>query len=125
MTKAFAPVRYRRADERGLFVEVVTEGTWETVIHGKMHAGAVLGHHYHLITRIYFYLTAGQAEITIVDIKDASRRFVTLTDGEGTYLEPGEAHAVRFVKPSEFIMTKSIRHDPVEPDTYPYEIDLD
>jgi len=125
MGKAFAPVRYKRTDERGLFVEVLAEGTWEAVIHGKMHAGAVLGHHYHLITRIYFYLTLGQAEVTIVDIKDASRRTVPLEEGQGTYLEPGEAHAIRFLRPSEFIMAKSVRHDPVDPDTYPYEIEID
>lgn len=123
MLKAFAPARYQRADARGLFVEVIAEGTWETVIHGKMHAGAVLGNHYHLRTRIYFYLTSGEAEVHVVRIKDAAKHSFTLTQGNGTYLDCGEAHALKFTKPSEFIMVKSCRHDPLDPDIFPYEVD--
>jgi len=125
MNKAFAPERFKRVDERGVFVEVVAEGTWEAVLHGKMHAGAVMGHHYHLATRIYFYLTAGVANVHIVRISDTQRHTVTLTDGQGVYLEPGEAHAICFTSPSEFIMTKSKRHDPLAPDTVPYTVDID
>ena len=125
MHKAFAPERYKRADTRGLFVEVVAEGIWETVIHGKMHAGAVLGNHYHLLTRVYLYLTSGEARVHVVRIKDAAKHSFALTEGDGTYLEPGEAHAIKFTKPGEFIMVKSRRHDPLDPDSFPYEVETD
>ncbi len=122
--KVFLPDHYRRIDDRGLFVEVIAEGEWESVIHGKMHAGAVLGQHYHLLTRIFFYLTLGEAQVHVVRIKDAEKLSFTLREGQGTYLEPCEAHAIQFLTPGEFVLTKSRRHDPREPDTYSYEIDL-
>ena len=125
MQKAFAPARYKRADDRGLFVEVIAEGSWEAVIHGKMHTGAVLGNHYHLVTRIYLYLTSGEAQVHVVRIKDGGKHSFTLTGGHGSYLEEGEAHAIKFTRPSEFILVKSRRHDPLDPDTFPYEVDTD
>ena len=48
-----------RADERGLFVEVVNEGPWETVVHGSMKKGSEMGQHYHRECRAFFILSAG------------------------------------------------------------------
>lgn len=125
MPKLFAPPRFKRTDHRGLFAEVITEGLWESIIHGRMHADAVIGHHYHTLTRMYFYLTSGQAEVHIVRVCDGVRDTFRLPEGEGVHLEPNEAHAIRFIKPSEFILAKSRRHDPADPDTFPFEIEMD
>ncbi|NOT00523.1 MAG: hypothetical protein HOP29_07835 [Phycisphaerales bacterium] len=125
MPKLFAPPRFKRVDHRGLFVEVIAEGRWESILHGRMHAGAVIGHHYHTLARLYFYLTSGEADVHIVRVCDGVRESFCLPAGEGVYLEPNEAHAICFTKASEFILAKSRRHDPADPDTIPYELEID
>jgi len=120
MCKTSESSRFERVDDRGSFVEILAEGTWETVIHGRMKPGAVMGNHYHKLTRIYFHLTAGSADIEVVRISDGSRRELALRAGEGTFLETGEAHAIRFGEGSEFILVKSRLYDPA--DSYPYEV---
>ena len=64
---------YERVDDRGRFVEVIAGGTWQTIIHGAMKAGALMGNHYHKKTRIYFYLIEGSADIDIVRVADGAR----------------------------------------------------
>ena len=125
MSQTLSPPAYKRVDDRGEFVEVIAEGSWEAVILGKMRAGAVMGRHYHKLTRIYFYLKAGEAEIIVVDVATNERTSFGIREGHGTYLEPGQAHAIRFSKPSEFVVIKSHRHDPVNPDTFPFPIEFD
>ena len=112
--------QYERVDHRGRFIEILASGTWETVIFGQMKPGAVLGNHYHKLTRLFFYLTAGRVDVDVVRVSDHTRRRVSLRGGEGAFLETGEAHAVRFRESSEFILVKSRRHDPS--DTYAYEV---
>jgi hypothetical protein len=36
---------YVRRDGRGLFEELLNTGRWESLISGRMDAGAVMGHH--------------------------------------------------------------------------------
>lgn len=120
-----SPPSYKRTDERGEFIEVLAEGTWEAVIFGKMRAGAILGRHYHKRTRIYFYLTVGEADVTVVDVATNDRTHFEIREEHGLFLEPGQAHAIRFSKSSEFIMAKSHRYDPANPDTFPFPIELD
>ena len=114
---------YVREDARGRFVEVLADGTWKVVIHGRMRTGAVLGNHYHRRTRVFFYLIAGKADVQTVQVSDGAGRRFHLNVGQGTYLEPGWAHAIRFREHSEFILLKSRRYDPANDDTYPYMID--
>ncbi len=123
MLKTFAPQQFERVDDRGRFVEIIAEGNWRAVIHGEMKAGAVMGNHYHSRTRVYFYVTRGEVDIDLVLVGDGDRRRVKLTDSKGVYLEPGTSHAIRFRRPTSFILLKSRRHDPAEPDVYPYEIE--
>ena len=125
MPQTLSPPAFRRVDDRGEFVEIIAEGQWESVIHGKMRAGAVLGRHYHKLTRIYFYLTVGEADVVLVDVATNRRSTFKISEGQGTYLEPGQAHAMKFKKPSEFVLTKSHRHDPENPDTFPFPIEFD
>ena len=120
MGNATQPNRFERVDDRGRFVEVLAEGTWETVIYGQMNPGAVIGNHYHKLTKIYFYLTSGSADIELLRVADGSRRGLALRAGEGIFLETGEAHAIRFREASEFSLVKSRRHDPA--DTYACEV---
>ncbi len=125
MLKTFTPPKFERVDERGRFTEIIAEGTWRAVIHGRMNAGAVIGNHYHAVTRIFFYVTAGHADVDLVNVGTAERQRVILTDGKGIYLEPGTSHAIRFRVPTEFILLKSHPHDPSDSDTFPYPIDED
>ena len=125
MPGTLLPPAFRRVDDRGEFVEVIAEGRWEAVILGKMKAGAVMGRHYHKFTRIYFYLQTGEAEVIVVDVATNERTSFGIGEGHGTYLEPGQAHAIRFTKPSEFVVIKSHRHDSGNPDTFPFPIEFD
>jgi quercetin dioxygenase-like cupin family protein len=122
MLKTYAPAQYERLDERGRFVEILAEGKWEAVIHGAMKPGSVMGNHYHLLTRVYFYLIRGQVTIDILRLTDGERRTYTLHSGKGMYLDQGVAHAIRFEEEGEFIVVKSRKYDPTEPDTYDFDV---
>ncbi len=123
MLKTFAPEKTERVDHRGRFVEIISEGNWQAVIHGEMNAGAVLGSQYHAVTRVYFYVICGCADIDFVDVGNGQRRRIRLVDGKGAYIEPGTSHAVRFREPTEFILLKSRPYDPSDRDRFPYEIE--
>ena len=125
MLKTFAPATVERVDDRGRFVEIIAEGEWRAVIHGEMRDGAVMGNHYHAVTRIYFYITKGSADVDVVRVGTKEKRRTHLLAGKGIYLEAGEAHAIRFREASEFILLKSHPHDPTDSDTFPFKIDGD
>jgi len=114
-----------REDERGSFIEVVNSGPWETVITGSMRAGAVLGNHYHKRTRMFFFLASGAAHVHVVSVTSRSRDCHELTAPEGLYLEPGQAHAIRFTGKSTFILLKSHPYREDDRDTYPFAVATD
>jgi len=113
---------FRRTDERGTFLEVLNNGHWESLIYGQMHRGAVIGNHYHRKTEIFFFLTKGSARIDIIHVEQGKRRRLSLQANHGVLLKTFESHAVRFLEESEFIMLKSLRYDPDEPDTFQYPV---
>ncbi len=113
---------FERNDERGLFQEVLNDGSWESLIRGVMNTGAVLGNHYHKKTRIFFYLTRGAANIATLHVQTGKKEEFSLTAGQGTMLHVNESHAITFSKPTEFIMLKSHKYDPEEPDTFDYPV---
>jgi quercetin dioxygenase-like cupin family protein len=114
---------FERTDERGAFQEVLNEGRWEALIRGSMKPGAVMGNHYHKHTVIFFYLTAGAATIKTVNVETGETDEFQLKQGEGATLRINESHAIRFLKESEFIMLKSQKYDPDDPDTYRFPIE--
>ena len=89
MLKTFAPEKTERVDHRGRFVEIISEGSWQSIIHGEMNEGSVLGNQYHSVTRIYIYVIYGCAEVDFVDVGNGQKHRVGLTNGKGTYIEPG------------------------------------
>ena len=111
-----------RDDERGTFIEVVNTGPWETVIVGRMKAGAVMGNHYHKKTRIFLFLTEGSATVDVVRVATGSRRRCDLPASRGLFLDPGEAHAIRFREDSRFVLLKSRRYEETDSDTFPYVV---
>ncbi len=123
MLKSFAPAASERVDERGQFVELLAEGAWEAIVHGSMRAGAVMGNQYHRRTRVYFFVTSGCADVTLVRVSDSDRSTIHLAAGHGVYIEPGTAHAIRFCEPSQFVLAKSHRYDAADMDRYPYPIE--
>lgn len=119
-----SPVFLRR-DGRGEFMEVMNEGPWNSIITGVMNGGAELGHHYHKRTRMYFFLIEGLAEITVVHVPSGDRRAGVLRESEGIFLEPHDAHVIRFAEMSRFILLKSRAYSEADPDTFPYGIQFD
>jgi len=107
---------FRRSDQRGLFVEIVNEGPWETVIHGSMAKDAVMGNHYHRRTDAFFYLVKGSAEIVIRHVADGRETQFTLAAGQGVFFHPYETHSIRYLEASDFIYLKSHRFRPESPD---------
>ena len=114
---------FSREDARGSFVEATNRGPWQCVIHGRMNPGAVLGHHYHKKAAIFFYLTAGAAEVRFLHAETGARDVVRLTAGEGVHIAPLESHAVSFVAGGEFLMLKSVAFDAADPDIYELRVD--
>jgi dTDP-4-dehydrorhamnose 3,5-epimerase-like enzyme len=113
---------FQRTDDRGTFIEVLNSGRWEALIFGRMQSGAVMGNHYHRKTEIFFFLTKGSARIDTVHVETQARGSLSLLAEQGVVLEANESHAIRFLEDSEFIMLKSLRHDPADPDTFPYPV---
>ena len=107
-----------REDDRGLFVEVLNEGPWETVVHGEMHAGAVMGEHYHRQCRAYFYLMSGEAIINVRHLVDGTEDTITLAAQRGVYFLPFEVHRIEFLAESTFLLLKSYRYRDDEPDIF-------
>lgn len=114
---------FRREDARGLFLEVINRGPWETVIAGSMREGAVLGHHYHRRTEMFLFLTSGAARIDLVNVTTREKMTITIHRHEGLHLPSRHAHAVRFLEPSDFILLKSRPYCEDDPDTYPFPVD--
>lgn len=113
---------FERRDRRGRFVEVRNAGPWETVICGTMKPGAVIGNHYHKKTVVFFYLVRGETAVTVVNVKTKRRSRFRLPAGRGVTLQPNESHAIRFRRRSDFLLLKSRRFDPADPDTYEFPV---
>ncbi len=114
---------FERNDERGLFQEVLNDGHWENLIRGQMNTGAVIGNHYHKETVVFFYLTKGSARVRTVNVNSGAREDFGLQANQGILLKVNESHAIRFEEQSEFIMLKSLRYDPKNPDTYAFPVE--
>jgi quercetin dioxygenase-like cupin family protein len=114
---------FERRDARGLFREIARGFPVAGVLWGRMEAGAVMGNHYHRETRVFFYLTEGEARVATVDVTTGGRDRFELREGDGVLLEPKVSHAIRFVRPSEFVMLKSRAYSEADPDTYPHPVD--
>jgi quercetin dioxygenase-like cupin family protein len=119
---AIAPPTYERADDRGRLVEITNRGQWGALLRGTMRAGAVMGHHYHRRTEIYFFLTSGAATVRTIDVETGRMDRFELPAGKGVLLAAGESHAICFAEDSEFVMLKSEAHDPAAPDTFPFRV---
>jgi dTDP-4-dehydrorhamnose 3,5-epimerase-like enzyme len=113
---------FQRTDERGTFIEVLNGGHWESLIRGRMRAGAVLGHHYHRKTTVFFFLQEGAAKIEIIHVETGRQKRVWLKSNNGIVLHTNESHAIRFLEESDFLMLKSMTYDPADPDTVPYPV---
>lgn len=122
MAHAIVSPGFERRDERGVFREVLNGFTAQTLVTGTMSAGAVMGNHYHRKTRVFFYLTRGEAAVATVHVETGAREDFRLAANEGVFLEPGESHAIRFAAESDFVMVKSLPYDPADPDTFEYPV---
>lgn len=111
-----------RTDNRGTLTEVLNDHHWESLLTGEMNPGAVMGDHYHKLTDVFFYMIRGEVEIKTVHVETGIRDQFSLKDGEGVLLHTNESHAITFLAPSQFIMLKSKRYDPANPDTYPLKV---
>lgn len=114
---------FERTDDRGLFQEILNDGHWENLIRGRMNPGAVIGNHYHKKTVVFFYLTRGSAQVKTVHVNTGAREDFPLQANQGILLKVNESHAIRFQEESEFIMLKSLRYDPADPDTYGFPVE--
>lgn len=116
------PPTFRREDDRGVLIEVINKGPWETVLTGSMHAGGVIGNHYHKKTRMYLYMISGSAAVHVVDVETARSWNTVIESEQGMFLEPNTAHALRFREESTFLLLKSRKYSETDPDTYPYSV---
>jgi dTDP-4-dehydrorhamnose 3,5-epimerase-like enzyme len=113
---------FQRSDARGLFQEVLNEGRWESIITGRMRAGAVLGNHYHKHTLVFFFLLGGAADVRTVHVETGARDAFTLGANEGVILRTDESHAITFSEEGDFLLLKSAKYDPAAPDTYHFPV---
>jgi dTDP-4-dehydrorhamnose 3,5-epimerase-like enzyme len=114
---------FERQDNRGLFQELLSSGTWESLIYMRMNPDAVIGNHYHKKTEIFLYLLSGSAEIKTVHVESGERDRIVMLAGNGIALQPYYSHAIRFTSESEAIMLKSRRYEEADPDTYSFPVE--
>ncbi len=114
---------FQRRDGRGLFVEALNGGPWETLVFGSMKRDAELGHHYHKKTEVCFFLTKGRAEVSIVHVETREREQLQFAAPQGVRLRVNESHVIRFLEDSDFVMLKSQRYDPDDPDTFSHPVE--
>ncbi|MBF0353702.1 MAG: hypothetical protein HQL43_00495 [Alphaproteobacteria bacterium] len=115
---------FSRQDERGSFTEVVNKGNWQALICGRMIRGAILGQHYHRETTIFLFLQSGKAEVWTEDVISGAKFRTPLDAGQGLTLSPFQAHAVRFLTESDYILLKSRAYSPDAPDTYHHIVNV-
>lgn len=113
---------FERADQRGSFVEAVNRGPWESLSHGGMGKGAILGQHYHKKTDVFFYLSDGSADVLIEDVRSRVRYGVVLAARQGVIFKPFETHRIRFLEDSRFMMLKSRAFSPDDPDIFSHPL---
>jgi dTDP-4-dehydrorhamnose 3,5-epimerase-like enzyme len=114
---------FERTDKRGLFREVLNDGQWEAFLFGHMNANAVMGNHYHKKTEVFFYLTRGAARIKTIHVETSQRDEFSLFANQAVLLHVNESHAINFLEESEFVMLKSLRYNPDDPDTYHFPVE--
>ena len=114
---------FERNDERGLFREILNQGKWGSLITGRMNPGAVIGNHYHKKTLIFFHLSTGSTRIRTIQIGTGEKEDFLLRGGQGVMLPTNESHAIRFLEESEFLMLKSLKYDPSDPDTFDFPVE--
>ena len=117
------PTNFERNDERGLFREILNDGRWESLIAGRMNPRAVIGNHYHKKTVIFFHISNGSARIKTININTGSKDDFLLRSGQGVILHTNESHAIIFLEESDFLMLKSVKYDPSDPDTFDFPIE--
>ena len=66
--------------------------------------------------------TPGRAKVEVGDVSRGGRREWHLGTHEGVYLEPDQAHAIRFAEASTFLLLKSTRYREDDPDTFPFPV---
>lgn len=113
---------FKRVDDRGTLIEILNSGHWEALVWGHMHAGAVMGNHYHRKTEVFFFLAKGSVRIDVVHVETGERQRLSLGATDGVILKTNESHAIHFLEESEFIMMKSLRYDPADSDTFQYRV---
>lgn len=115
--KILKPILIRK-DKRGVFIELINRGVWRGIYFSQMEKGAILGSHYHLKTKVFFYLIAGRATIELINVKTKKRTFSELEKNQGIIIPKGFWHAIKFLKTSSFVMSKSESFRESDPDTY-------
>jgi dTDP-4-dehydrorhamnose 3,5-epimerase-like enzyme len=108
-----------RNDKRGLFVEAINGIRCEQIAYGSMIKGAEMGHHYHKLTDLIFFITDGSAKIDFLNVTTEATSTLTVSKNEGVIIQKGYTHVVRFLEDSTFVSGKSRKYDPSDPDTYP------
>jgi hypothetical protein len=68
------------------------------------------------------FLQSGSARIRLIHVETHQTREVFLKANQGLVLETNESHAIRFLEGSDFLMLKSRRYDPEDPDTISYPV---
>jgi mannose-6-phosphate isomerase-like protein (cupin superfamily) len=101
---------------------VVTSGPWESVRAGTSRRGSTWGNYYHKQTRLYFCILQGDARVDIVDVEWAAGKTKRLGPGEGVFVEPGQAHSIRFAQDSTYVLLKSRPDRDVESDTFRFAV---
>ena len=115
----------KRVDHRGTFIQVLNGTPWRNLSYGRMKKHAVMGNHYHRRTTVFFFLSAGAAEISTIHVKTKRHTRVVLRANQGLRLKPWECHRIRYLKDSSFILVKSHPYRVSAPDTYSYDADCD
>jgi dTDP-4-dehydrorhamnose 3,5-epimerase-like enzyme len=108
-----------RSDDRGSFLGLVNQGSWQEINFIATQAGQVRGGHFHTRTHEVIFLLRGKAEVELQDCHnpEEKQQFV-LNSGEGIRIEPYMLHTLHYLEDSEQVALLDVPFDPANPDLH-------
>ncbi len=106
------------SDERGKLVEIVKGDEWKQVNYVISRKGCERGRHYHKKTKEFFYILKGDVEVKIKEINSGKSSQFNAKEGDSFIVKPYEAHTIKILTDTEWIVLLSEEFDEANPDIF-------
>jgi len=109
---------FRFDDERGFLIEIIKGDAWKQLSHSSTRKGTTRGGHYHKITKEFFYVIKGSAEVKIKNAKTGKEETFIAKKGDCFVVEPYDIHWLTAIEDAEWVVLLSKEYDENDKDIY-------